>query len=630
MKQSILLISVLFLYGGLYNAAQAQNQRNIDSLMTLIEASKEDSNKVYYLQDLVREFAYTNPDTAIIIGNQARSLAERLKWKKGISSSLGYLGHCYRSKSDYAKALECHLSALKITEEIKDKKNIPVELGNIGIIYAIQGDHVKALEYYFKALKMSEEHGDQEGISTHFSNIGNIYLMTSDYPKALTYYFKALKIAEDQGFKHLQANNIGNIGITYVYQEDYPQALIYFKKGLKLNQEIGNKHDEATVLNNIGNVYGEQGNYPKQVEYQLQSLKIKEELGDKQGIAQALGNIGSAYTKTGKFQEAEVYLKRAIALSDSVGALDDLSRFEIGISNLYDTTGRYKLALEHYKNAMAIEDTLFNKERDEQITRKEMNYEFEKREAATQAEHDKQIAVADVEIKKQKLIKNFFIGGLALLLLLSYFIYNNFRTASKLKLQNIRNKIASDLHDDVGSTLNSISVYSEVAKQKSPAVVDELEHIGDASRKIIEVMSDIVWTINPKNDTFENIISRMGTLVYNLLKAKNIEHTFQADESLNETKIPLESRRNFYLIFKESLNNLVKYSQATRASITLKNENGFIKLVVRDNGIGFDVAETSKGNGLLNMKARAKEMKAQLKIESEKGNGTSVELILKA
>jgi two-component system sensor histidine kinase UhpB len=119
------------------------------------------------------------------------------------------------------------------------------------------------------------------------------------------------------------------------------------------------------------------------------------------------------------------------------------------------------------------------------------------------------------------------LGGLVLLLLLSYFIYNNFRTASKLKLQNIRNKIASDLHDDVGSTLNSISIYSEVAKQKSPAVVDELEHIGDASRKIIEVMSDIVWTINPKNDTFENIIDRMSSIAYNLLKAKNIEHTFR-------------------------------------------------------------------------------------------------------
>ena len=217
-----------------------------------------------------------------------------------------------------------------------------------------------------------------------------------------------------------------------------------------------------------------------------------------------------------------------------------------------------------------------------------------------------------------------------MLLILSFFGYKNFRTANKLKLQNIRNRIASDLHDDVGSTLNSISVYSEVAKQKSPTLVDELEQIGDASRKIIEVMSDIVWTINPKNDTFENIISRMSTLAYNLLKAKNIEHTFRADESLNEIKLSLDARRNFYLIFKEALNNLVKYSNASRASISLTSENGLIKLSVRDDGVGFDVAQTSKGNGLLNMKARAEEMNAQIKIESEKGSGTNIELILKS
>jgi signal transduction histidine kinase len=386
-----------------------------------------------------------------------------------------------------------------------------------------------------------------------------------------------------------------------------------------------------------------QGDYPKALDYQLQALKMREELGDKNGMAETLGNIGRGYTLSGKFKEAESYLKKAIALEESIGELNDLRQFEESLSNLYDTTAqlairnrqfemaaeKYKLSIIHYKKAISLKDTLFNQEKNNEITRKEMNYEFDKKEAVTKAENEKQLAVAGVEIKKQKLIKNFFIGGLALLLILSFFVYNNFRIANKLKLQNIRNRIASDLHDDVGSTLNSISIYSEVAKQKSPVVVDELEQIGDASRKIIEVMSDIVWTINPKNDTFENIISRMGTLAYNLLKAKNIEHTFQVDETLNETKLSLESRRNFYLIFKEALNNLVKYSNATRASITLTNEHGLIKLAVRDNGVGFDVAQTSKGNGLLNMKNRAVEMKAQLKIESEKGNGTNIELILK-
>ena len=211
---------------------------------------------------------------------------------------------------------------------------------------------------------------------------------------------------------------------------------------------------------------------------------------------------------------------------------------------------------------------------------------------------------------------------------LIYGVYR-YRLSHILRLQNIRNRIAADLHDDIGSTLNSISIYSEVAKLKSPAVVHELEQVGDAARKIIDAMSDIIWTINPKNDSFENIILRMRSFSYNLLKAKNIEHSFRADEDLNTMKLSMEERRNFFLIFKEAVNNLVKYAEATRVSITLIHENNLIKLSVRDNGKGFRVKQFSTGNGLLNMKSRAEEMNATIKIESEPGSGTDIELILK-
>lgn len=209
-----------------------------------------------------------------------------------------------------------------------------------------------------------------------------------------------------------------------------------------------------------------------------------------------------------------------------------------------------------------------------------------------------------------------------------YGIYR-FRLREIMRLQNIRNKISGDLHDDIGSTLNSISVYSEVAKQDPGKHAEALEMIGDASRKIIDAMSDIVWTINPENDSFEDIILRMRSLTFNLLRAKNIEFTFKADESLNKIKLTMETRRNFFLIFKEAINNLVKYADATIVSIQLVNDGSLIKLNIRDNGKGFDISLPPEGNGLNNMKRRAKEMNADLKIESAIGTGTGIELILK-
>jgi signal transduction histidine kinase len=121
----------------------------------------------------------------------------------------------------------------------------------------------------------------------------------------------------------------------------------------------------------------------------------------------------------------------------------------------------------------------------------------------------------------------------------------------------------------------------------------------------------------------------MRSLSYNLLRAKKIEFIFRADESLNDLKLSLDERRNFYLIFKEALNNLIKYSQAKRASVTLSKNAKYISLLVRDDGIGFETTKRYNGNGLINMEKRSKEINARLIVESGEGIGTSIELKLK-
>ena len=204
-----------------------------------------------------------------------------------------------------------------------------------------------------------------------------------------------------------------------------------------------------------------------------------------------------------------------------------------------------------------------------------------------------------------------------------------YRLQQLKKLQTIRNNIASDLHDDIGSTLNSISIYSEVAKQQAGKEIPALDLIGSSSRKVIESMGDIVWTINPENDSFEKIIVRMRSFAHQLLKAKKVEYTFEVDERLNSIVLPMQVRKNFYLVFKEAINNLVKYSSASRVAISLTQESGEIVLKIRDNGIGIPINPETQGNGLINMKRRAEEIQASLNIKSASEEGTGIELTLK-
>ena len=207
----------------------------------------------------------------------------------------------------------------------------------------------------------------------------------------------------------------------------------------------------------------------------------------------------------------------------------------------------------------------------------------------------------------------------------AYALYR-FRMQQVMEVQMIRNKIAHDLHDNIGSTLNSISIFSEVAQNKIKERIPELELIGEGSRKVIDSMSDIVWTINPDNDSFEKIIFRMRSLTHSLMKAKSIEYSFKTDEKLNDITLPMQTRKHFYLIFKEAINNMLKYSQASRASIMLSYDDNKIDLLIRDNGIGFDTHNPTRGNGLNNMRMRAKEIRADFAINSNIGEGTSIQL----
>jgi signal transduction histidine kinase len=197
-----------------------------------------------------------------------------------------------------------------------------------------------------------------------------------------------------------------------------------------------------------------------------------------------------------------------------------------------------------------------------------------------------------------------------------------------LELERLRTRIATDLHDDIGATLSAISIYSEALKSqidnKQPYVMNILSKMGENSREMVTSMSDIVWAINPDNDQGEKLINRMHNYASDLCPAKDIQLHFHADEKLNQIRLPLENRKNIYLIFKESLNNAVKYSGARNIRVQLQSEGKIIRLSVQDDGKGFDQAMVRHGNGLKNILSRAGLLGAEVKITSVLGEGTNI------
>ena len=219
-----------------------------------------------------------------------------------------------------------------------------------------------------------------------------------------------------------------------------------------------------------------------------------------------------------------------------------------------------------------------------------------------------------------------------LLILLAAYGFYRFRLSQALKLLSIRDRIADDLHDEVGSNLSNIYIFSNVAQQKAKAndeTAPLLQKISDYTQQSMEAMNDIVWMINTRNDRFENIMVRMRTLAAEFSEASDCKLHLNFDESLNNVKLNMEERKNFYLIYKEAINNTAKYAGCNTVWIDMTLHQNKVTLNIRDNGKGFDVSNTVKGNGLYNMKKRAEMLKGALTVTSKIGEGTALQLNFK-
>lgn len=193
--------------------------------------------------------------------------------------------------------------------------------------------------------------------------------------------------------------------------------------------------------------------------------------------------------------------------------------------------------------------------------------------------------------------------------------------------EQIRSKVARDLHDDIGSTLSSINIISKLAMNESNGNTNRhLQRIGEHSAKMMESMSDIVWSINPNNDSLEQMMVKMKEFAAEILEPRNITYTFQGEESLNGASLDIQIRKNIFLIFKETINNTAKYSEANLVTIQLEARNNILHLLISDNGKGFDFANIKPGNGLRNIRERAKSIDATLDLRSSPSAGMQVEL----
>jgi ligand-binding sensor domain-containing protein/signal transduction histidine kinase len=196
------------------------------------------------------------------------------------------------------------------------------------------------------------------------------------------------------------------------------------------------------------------------------------------------------------------------------------------------------------------------------------------------------------------------------------------------ELEEVRRRIATDLHDDVGSSLTQVSLLAEVARRAMNGAGDfaseQLSVVAKVSRELVDSMSDIVWAVNPQKDTLDDLTHRMRRFASDLFTAQQIDFQFLTPDLDQDVKVGPNLRRELFLIFKEGVNNIARHSRCARADLEFRFEGDKLHLKMTDDGRGFDASQEGAGNGLVNMRARANSFGGDIAIISERGFGTTV------
>ena len=212
-----------------------------------------------------------------------------------------------------------------------------------------------------------------------------------------------------------------------------------------------------------------------------------------------------------------------------------------------------------------------------------------------------------------------------MIIIYSLYIYN--LNQLKIRLQ-LRDKIARDLHDDIGSSLSGINIFSRIALQKvgsnKPGSRELLEKISERSEKTLDALSDIVWSINTRNDSIDNFLWKLREFLSEMLEPLDIKYVLTVEKEIENLKLGMIARKELYLIGKEAICNAAKYAHCSAVQIGLSRYKNTCTLTISDDGNGFDVNTFSTGNGIFNMKQRAKKINGTISIESKPGSGTLI------
>lgn len=573
-------------------------------------------------------------------------------------------GNASMEMGDLEKEMQWQTKALKLFEKVGDKKGAASAMDNIAGLYLELGKNNQAIGYGKQSVLIRESVNNYEELATGYNDLSQYYFFSDSLKKAQYYAALGLKYAALSGIKNTLAHAYTSQSLLYNRSHKNNEALEFEKKAIAILELTGDdimlsrRYIAAAILSQSRQVNDSAG----ALYYYQKAIDLASKINAKINLRDVYLFRSQFFRSRKDFEKGyEDYFKHilyrdSLINEDTKAKITDIeAKYETEkkdneIKKLYADQRIRQLEIERQNALLAgnkqeaqrkqNEIELLSKEKElQKLKIRHQDEELEKQLLqARNTEQQIKLATAEKQINEkeiagQKTVKNFLIAGLGLILLLGGILFNRFQLKKKLEQQKqlslMRNSISKDLHDDIGASLSNINILTELARRNIAQPEKASGYLSKAAediQRISESLSDIVWNINPRYDDPESLFIRMKRYAADMLDGKNIKGEFDFPGPGIALSITMTQRRDLYLIFKEAVNNLVKYSGAENAEIKIAVDNKRINMLVKDDGKGFDKNLEKNGNGLSNMQQRAVSAGGTLSVTSSPGKGTKVVL----
>lgn len=590
-----------------------------------------------------RRVVESNPDSALTYILKAKKLSEtegNVNWKARIFYGIGY---CYYLKQDYKTSHYYLKQAVNFADEVDNSNILSKSYNQIGQVYSVQNDFKNALENFHNSLKISE---DKEELSDNtiavLSNIADLYIIQEDTISARRYYHQAKKIGERDNKKLNLAVVYNNLAVSYM-KSNKDSTEHFLRKALNIHQENHNYYGQVMAQINLAVTYlnfKSVSDYPESLNYLMESLRLSKAIRNEDAEFFSYFYLGKYYEQVeSDYSKTLSYYQDALGLMQQGYKNSYAIELYGNIAQAHAELGNYKEAFSYQEIEHKLQDSIFSVEKNRQFHESQTRFDVERKNNQIQLLNNQK----EIQRGHKRLI---VIGSILLiipLILLAVFyrqrmkyqetitkqdklIFEKEKEAIRAKNliegQNMeRSRIAKELHDGVGGRLSAIKIKIDqlnTTNLKDPELEECINQLQDTAKEIRVISHEL----NENKIDELNFVHLLNHLVkdYNFYFTGNIYLNIFPEPQF--IKIDGTAKHYIYRTIQEILSNCLKYAEAENIYIDCTFDEIY-RIMVEDDGQGFDVAGVKKGMGINNLYKRVESLGGQLHIDSVLGRGST-------